>query len=317
MLHLVFAIAALLTVVSGIISGIAHSIQRRSLDSLPELTPRAFIQRHFHLLLAIFTTPLWLLGGVLAVSGALLRWQAFSAADVSILKPLTNVNILVVVFICVYFWGEKMGRAEWIGISSLLAGIIILTLTAEERILLSYDVPMYSLCSIICGFLVCLLVLLGSIRKSSDRDKELFFALGAGVLYGIATIFLKAMTIEVRQILGDFNVLDISSLLQLVMRLSFWLYVGSSVVAFFLLQTAYSRRRASVALPLNNSLSAVVPIIVAALVFGDTLLQPRGGVLLFPFSFLRPLGIITILASVLLLRYFQGTSPPVKHQSLR
>ncbi len=303
---MVFAIAAILTVLSGILSGIAHSIQRKSLDSLPELTPRAFYKQHIHLIFAIFTTPLWLLGGVLAVSGALLRWQAFSVADVSILKPLTNVNILVVVFICVYLWGEKMGRAELIGISSLLIGIVILSLTVEERILDGYNVPMYSLCSIICGLLVGLFVLLGSIRRSSERDKELFFALGAGVLYGIATIFLKAMTIEVRQVLGDFNVLDIASLLQLVMRLSFWLYVGSSVVAFFLLQCAYSRRRASVALPLNNSLSTVVPIIVAAFVFGDTLIQPIGGLLLFPFSYLCPLGIITILIGVLLLRHFQS-----------
>ncbi|MFX1476462.1 MAG: DMT family transporter, partial [Promethearchaeota archaeon] len=175
---MVFAIAAILTVLSGILSGIAHSIQRKSLDSLPELTPRAFYKQHIHLIFAIFTTPLWLLGGVLAVSGALLRWQAFSVADVSILKPLTNVNILVVVFICVYLWGEKMGRAELIGISSLLIGIVILSLTVEERILDGYNVPMYSLCSIICGSLVGLFVLLGSIRRSSERDKELFFALG-------------------------------------------------------------------------------------------------------------------------------------------
>ncbi len=301
-----------MTVLSGVISGIAHSIQRRSLDSLPELTPRAFLQRHFHLVLAIFTTPLWLLGGVLAVSGALLRWQAFSAADVSILKPLTNINILVVVFICVYFWGEKMGRAEWLGISSLLGGILILSLVAEERELLGYNVPMYSLCSVICGILTVLFVLVGSIRRSSDRDKELFFALGAGILYGIATIFLKAMTIEVRLILEDFNVLDIATLLQLVTRLSFWLYVISSVFAFFLLQCAYSHRRASVALPLNNSLSTLVPIIVAAFVFGDALLQPIGGLLIFPFSFLRPIGIITILAGVLLLRHFQGISSTLK-----
>lgn len=313
---MVFAIAALLTVLSGIISGIAHSIQRRSLDSLPELTPRAFYKRHFGLVLAIFTTPIWLLGGVLAVSGALLRWQAFSAADVIILKPLTNVNILVVVFICVYFWGEKMGRAEWLGISSLLVGIVILSLSAEERILMSYDALMYLLSSVICGALVVLFVLLGSARRSSDRDKELFFALGAGVLYGIATIFLKAMTVEVLQLLGYFNVLDISCLMVLVMRLSFWLYVGSSVAAFFLLQCAYSHRRASVALPLNNSLSTVVPIVVAAFVFGDMLLQPIGGFLLFPFSFLRPLGIITIITGVLLLRHFQGASSSTKRTDL-
>jgi uncharacterized membrane protein len=305
---MVFAIAALLTVLSGILSGIAHSIQRRSLDDLPELTPRAFIQRHFHLVFAILTTPLWLLGGVLAVSGALLRWQAFAVADVSILKPLTNVNILVVVFICVRYWGERMGHAEWAGISSMLIGIVLLVIASDETGQDMYNIPMYMLCSIICIICVGFFALLGSIRKDSARDKELFFALSAGILYGIATIFLKAMNIEVAQILGVFDLLNPDSWVVLATRISFWMYVISSVVAFFLLQCAYSRRRASVALPLNNSLSTIVPIVIAVLVFGDQLIQPIGIHYLFPFSFLRPIGITAILVGIIMLRHFQGIS---------
>jgi hypothetical protein len=205
-----------------------------------------------------------------------------------------------------------MGRAEWVGISSMLLGIVILVFASEETGQDTYNLMMYFICSVICIICVGLFTLLGSIRKDSARDKELFFALSAGILYGIATIFLKAMDIEVVQILGVFDLLNPLSWLVLVTRFSFWMYLISSVVAFFLLQCAYSRRRASVALPLNNSLSTIVPIFIAVLVFGDQLLQPIGTLYLFPFSFLRPLGIIAILVGIILLRHFQGNFPSQK-----
>ena len=144
--------------------------------------------------------------------------------------------------------------------------------------------------------------------------------MSAGILYGIATIFLKAMTLEVILILGGFNILDPSSLLVLATRLSFWLYLSSSVIAYFLLQCAYSHRRASVAFPVNNSLSTLVPIIIAVLVFGDLLLIPVNGLLVFPFSYLRIIGIVAVVLGILLLRRFQNHTTklsPVSEQGSR
>lgn len=302
------AIGALLTLLSGVLSGIGHSIQRHGLDSLPELTPRTFYQRHIHLIIALLTTPLWLLGGILSVSGAVLRWQAFSMGDVSLLKPLTNINILIVVIVGVIFLHEKIGRAEWIGISGLLTGVILLSIFTQERIIDTYNLPWYILSTIICIILVSAFVFIGSQLDRSSREKELLFAISSGILYGIATIFLKAMTIEVIQILGYFNVLDPLALLILITRISFWMYVISSVIAYFLLQCAYSHRRVSVAFPVNNSLSTLVPIIIAVLVFGDTLLILINGFVVFPFSYLPLMGIIAILIGIILLRRFQGTA---------
>ncbi len=303
----VLAIGALLTLLSGILSGIGHSIQRYGLDFLPELTPRTFFQRHIHLIIVLLTTPLWLLGGILSVSGAVLRWQAFSMGDVSLLKPLTNINILIVVIVGVVFLHEKIGRTEWIGISGLLAGVILLSIFTQERIIDTYNIPLYLLSTIICIILVSVFVFIGSKLDRSSREKELLFAISSGILYGIATIFLKAMTIEVIQILGYFNVFDPLALVTLITRISFWMYVISSVIAYFLLQCAYSHRRVSVAFPVNNSLSTLVPIIIAVFVFGDTLLILINGFVIFPFSYLPIIGIIAILISIILLRQFQGT----------
>lgn len=301
------AIGALLTLLSGILSGIGHSIQRYGLDFLPELTPRTFFQRHIHLIITLLTTPLWLLGGILSVSGAVLRWQAFSMGDVTLLKPLTNINILIVVIVGVIFLHEKIGRAEWIGISGLLAGVILLSIFTQERIIDTYNLPLYLLSTIICIILVSAFVFIGSKLDQSSREKELLFAISSGILYGIATIFLKAMTIEVIQILGYFNVFDPLALLTLITRISFWMYVISSIIAYFLLQCAYSHRRVSVAFPVNNSLSTLVPIIIAVFVFGDTLLILINGFVIFPLSYLPIIGIIAILISIILLRQFQGT----------
>ncbi|MFX1565266.1 MAG: DMT family transporter [Promethearchaeota archaeon] len=304
----IISIAAILTLVSGILSGIGHSIQRYGLDTLPELTPRAFYHRHLYLIFAIFTTPIWLLGAILAVSGALMRWQAFSLGDVSFLKPLTNINILIVIVVGVLFLGEVIRRFEWVGLFALLLGVFTLSLFAQERIINTYNVFWYTLSTIVCVILVVLFVLIGSHETRTPREKELFFALGSGILYGMATIYLKAMTIEVIQVLGYFSVLDILSLFILVSRPAFWLYLISSIVAYFLLQCAYSKRRVSVAFPVNNSLSTIVPIIIASLVFGDSLFILINGMIHFPLSYLPVLGILAVLTGLLLLRRFQGSS---------
>ncbi len=306
----VISIAAILTLLSGILSGIGHSIQRYGLDKLPELTPRAFYQRHFHLFFALFTTPIWFFGAILSVSGALMRWQAFSMGDVSFLKPLTNINILIVIIVGVLFLGEIIRRFEWVGISALLIGVFILSLFAQERFIDSYNIYWYVISTVICFALVITFALIGSQMNRTTRDKELMFAISSGILYGIATIYLKAMTIEVIQVLGYFSVLDPLSLLILVTRPSFWLYVSSSVIAYFLLQCAYSRRRVSVAFPVNNSLSTLVPIIIAVLVFGDSLLILISGMILFPLSYLPLFGIITSLIGIFFLRRFQGQPAP-------
>ena len=306
------SIAAILTLVSGILSGIGHSIQRYSLDKLPELTPRAFYKHNIRLLLAIFTTPIWLLGAILSVSGAFMRWQAFSMGDVSFLKPLTNINILIVIIVGVLFLGEIIRRFEWIGISSLLIGVFVLSFFAQERFLDTYNLFWYILSTLVCFALVILFTLIGSQLQRTAQEKELMFAISSGILYGIATIYLKAMTIEVIQVLGYFSVLDPLSIIILVTRPSFWLYLTSSIVAYFLLQCAYSHRRVSIAFPVNNSLSTLVPIIIAALVFGDSLLILVGGVIFFPISYLPIIGIIVILLGIFLLRRFQGQpSSPV------
>jgi uncharacterized membrane protein len=305
------AIAVVLTLLSGILSGIGHSIQRYGLEKLPELTPRGFFQRPFHLLFALFTAPIWLLGAILAVSGALMRWQAFSMGDVSYLKPLTNINILIVIVVGVVLLGEVIRSSEWVGISALLLGVFILSIFAQERFIDTYNIFWYILSTIVCLTLVVIFTFIGSQLNRSSREKELLFALSSGILYGIATIYLKAMTIEVIQVLGYFSVLDLLSLMILVTRPSFWLYFTSSIVAYLLLQCAYSHRRVSVAFPVNNSLSTLVPIIIATLVFGDSLLVLIGGIIVFPFSYFPIFGIIAILIGIFFLRRFQGHTAPM------
>jgi multidrug transporter EmrE-like cation transporter len=182
-----------------------------------------------------------------------------------------------------------------------------LSLFAQERVIASYNIFWYLISTIICIVLVALFIVIGSQLTRAYHEKELMFAISSGILYGIATIYLKAMTIEVIQILGYFSVLDPFSLLILVTRPSFWFYFLSSIIAYFLLQSAYSRRRVSVAFPVNNSLSTLVPIIIAVLVFGDSLLIIINGFIIFPISYFPIIGIIAILSGIILLRRFQIT----------
>src|SRR5580693_540343 len=78
-------------------------------------------------------SPIWYLGMVLMVGGYGLYAVAVSArvAPISLLQPLSASGLLVVALLAVVYLKERFDAAEWLGVGILLAGVILLGVSAR------------------------------------------------------------------------------------------------------------------------------------------------------------------------------------------
>ena len=82
--------------------------------------------------------------------------------------------------------------------------------------------------------------------------------------------------------------------------ITFLMIFFMEISGFILKQLAFIKGRASVIIPITSSLSIIIPIIAAIIVFGEPLIVVDQVIPFF--SFLRPIGIITILTGVICLQ---------------
>ena len=72
-------------------------------------------------------TNYYILGGILLyVIGGILLIISFRGGEVSVLYPVNATSYIWVSLLSVRFLGEIMGIFKWIGISSIMAGIILI-----------------------------------------------------------------------------------------------------------------------------------------------------------------------------------------------
>jgi len=72
-------------------------------------------------------------------------------------------------------------------------------------------------------------------------------------------------------------------------------------------QVTLSQGRSAVAIPLITSLSVFIPMVAAIFVFGEMMLLPINGQMIFPISYLRVIGTVMILAGTVILNiYYRG-----------
>lgn len=80
-------------------------------------------------------TNYYLIGGLLlyVVGGALII-ISFRGGEVSVLYPIIATSYIWVSFLSIYFLGEIMNSFKWLGIASIIAGIVLIGLGSKEPV---------------------------------------------------------------------------------------------------------------------------------------------------------------------------------------
>ncbi|MFX0068397.1 MAG: EamA family transporter [Promethearchaeota archaeon] len=288
----------ILALVAASLSGTATSMQKKALAKLPQLTFNQFIREIFKVLKQLLSNRIWVLGLLTGMAAWLIYVQAIAIGDLLVVRPLINANTLVVILIGVTKLKEQIHRTEWSGIVAMIIGIFCLSYNPQTTGTYFYDL---SILLLVIGLLLTTAIGIQLLGRISNK-KALISALTAGLLYSLAEIFTKWMTIES----GSESPSFLNPLL-LVISPIFWGLATLTAISFMLKQVTLSQGRSAVAIPLITSLSISIPMVAAVFIFGEMILLPVNGQIIFPISYLRVIGTATILAGTIILNiYYRG-----------
>src|SRR6266851_7194873 len=134
--------------------------------------------------------PVWLGGLGVQLIGYALYLIALSGSPVSLLAVMMQGGIAIFVVITVLFLHERASGREWIGIGGVVAAMILLSLSLRGGAATSAT-SAYALAATSIGALSLAIAPYANARL---RDRGLAAALASGIVFGLGSLYAKAVT---------------------------------------------------------------------------------------------------------------------------
>jgi uncharacterized membrane protein len=222
-------------------------------------------------------TPIWDLGFLVAISTFPLTIISINAGYLSVLMPLYNFGILVLVLLGIVYLKEKVTRNEFIGIAILIVGVVMLGFSTENTGLIMSVNPVWTIIFIV------VIAAFPFVLSLFWKDPSLFYSLVAGVVMSIAVILVKIISITITAMPGMSNGLNIFSI-KLDENLIFGIFVPGwrvlslltwGVILFIIFHEvalifAFKRGRAMFVVPIEKVSSIAMPAIAGFLLFQES-----------------------------------------------
>jgi drug/metabolite transporter (DMT)-like permease len=240
--------------------------------------------------------PVWSAGLVVQTVGYALNIVALSVAPISMVSVMMQGGIALFVLFAVMFLGERARPREWAGIAITIIGMAILgaSLSAGETQTPTdnHAMILISIILLVVGFL--------PLRIARLQDNGVGAAISSGVIFGLASLYTKAMT-------DDYAM---RSTIQLAYRIVTNPYVYGvivgNLVGMVVLQNSFSSVRGIIAMPLSSALSNIVPIAGGMVAFGEGLPSESTAATMRVVAF-----VLTVLGSALLANAHEEISAEV------
>jgi drug/metabolite transporter (DMT)-like permease len=234
--------------------------------------PAVHARRSLAMLRVLFRSPLWDLGCVLVVLGLATQVVALTLIPISLVQGVIASGIVLLIILSHRVLGDRLGRYEYLGIATIGAGLILFGLSVNSRADQASSSGSFSalLVGSVPGVAAGLLLFFAAerIRGTSLRRARMrtpLFATASGLIYGVASLALKAVsTIVERRGL-------VHSIPHILSSPALYMLVVAIPLGFLLFQTALPRTVASILVPINNVISSAYFIVVGGVVFHEHL----------------------------------------------
>ena len=247
------ALGLVLALLAAASFGVGLSLQKRRAVALPGLvrSPIAFA-------LAFFSDLRWLGASALVVAGWGFEFAALSRAPVALVLPTALSGIVLVAALSSRWFGERLARREWAGVAACVAGVVAAAIPATDGnpvVSARFD-PTALACAV--GFLIVLAIAALALGR---RGRAVSFCLsfGAGFLYAASGSLTKALAVAASGPRSPAVILALVAPLVVV-----------SVAAVLVLQAAFQRGSATIAVAVSGAVSSFLPATLGGAVFGES-----------------------------------------------
>src|SRR5450759_268897 len=279
------AFGVLLALAGTALINYSNFLMKRELDFLPRIGSESALKT----IRAFLTCQPWLQAQGMQIGGTFLHTIAVGLAPLSVVQPINAAGICLLVLLAVTRLKEKASMVDWVGISAIVAGVIMLGVTLARS-----HAPTSAYRPVILWFFITLMIgvalttLISAFTRKDDRMSS-FLGIGVGCLVGLTAIFTKMAWTDIGNRWGEFRVAGF------LFSAFFWLAIATTLVSLVLFQVALQRGSAIVVVPLVTGFSNLIPIVVGFIAFREPF--PQGTVMIF----LRMGSILLIIGGAVLL----------------
>lgn len=262
------ALGALFALVGTILINYSNFLQKRQLELLPRIGSESTIKT----IRAFLACRPWLRAQGMQIGGAWIHNIAVGLAPLSVVQPINAAGICLLVFLAITRLKEKASVVDWVGIISIMIGVLTLGVTLVKAHAASNAYrPVILWFFIILMTLVSFSTLISAFTRKDERASS-FLGIGVGCLVGLTAIFTKMAWTDIGNRWGEFKVAGFA------FSAYFWLAIVTTLIAMVLFQTALQRGAAIVVVPLVTGFSNLIPIVVGFIAFREPL--PQGTVMI-------------------------------------
>lgn len=245
--------------------GAGAAMQKHGMATrLPELSMGTLVRDLGRVVRTVARSPVWVLGGALNLAGAGCLVLAIDAGELSVVQPLTNLNLVVSVLAGVVILRERLSTGERIGVLSLVAGGVLLSLSGLRGAAPPSALPTAVLlwAGGACLAAVLGLQLAGQLR-AARVGPELVLGLSSGLLYGLGIVCLKGLTSQLHGLSPG------AAAWTAVASLPLWGVLAANAAGYAFEQLAFSHGRVAVVDPLCTGGGGLVPVAVGAVALAE------------------------------------------------
>jgi drug/metabolite transporter (DMT)-like permease len=247
---------------------------------------RVDLRHPFHSVRVLYSSKWFALGMIVATASWGLHVAALALAPMSVIQVSLAAGVVFIAVMADRWFGFKVGRRQWIGLTLTAAGLVMLGLTLpalhgahsqfSQAAMISFEAAMFG----IGGLLI-----MGPRMGGPVEHHGVMLAAAAGILFGVSDTSIKALT----------GITAAHGFLGLL--LSPWLLVAvlASIVAFYASARALQDGEAVPVIAVTGTAANIAGIAGGIIVFGDPMSASPAGVAIQAVAF-----VLVVVASALM-----------------
>jgi drug/metabolite transporter (DMT)-like permease len=240
--------AGRLALIAAVLFALGVVLQQRGAMAAPRAGSKGFVR-------SVFSSPVWLAGGVASVLGWVVQAVALDRGQLFVVQPIISLQVVFALPLGIWLTGQRVVRLQWLGAVAVVVGLaVFLVASAPASGRDNAPAATWLIASVVTIAATLAVTLVGRHRRPSTRAA--FFGAAAGILFG----FQSAVTKEFVQVVPD----GVSALLH---SWTTYAMIVSALAAFYLCQASLQVGVLAPSLATMNVATPATSMILGRVVF--------------------------------------------------